>query len=92
MKEFNINENPLYRWFKKTSPFLKFQIMRYNSACKCLWKIIFNFNFNFNFKTVHLTVSQNVVTMVGTLVLKWNRILSPLDRLDVSIRSIRSPN
>jgi hypothetical protein len=40
--------------------------MRYNSIIKkCSSDIIFNFNCTF--KTVYLTVSQNVVTLVG----KW---------------------
>ena len=43
-------------------------------------------------KTAHLTASQNAVTLVGTIVLNWNRILSHFDRLDVVCRSIRSPN
>ena len=65
--------------------------MLYNSvSLKCSSEIIFNFNFNF--KNRPSNGQSNAVTLVGTLVLLQNRILSSLDRLDVFLRSIKPPN
>ena len=53
-----------------------------------------NVNLIFNVKTVNLlvAVNQKVVALISTLVFKFNLLLSPLDCLDISIRSILPPN
>ena len=43
-------------------------------------------------KTGDPMVRRNVATLVGTLVLNWNQILSSCGRLDVFIRCVRPPN
>jgi hypothetical protein len=53
----------------------KLEIMRYNSNLKNIHQTSFSTS-TLTSKTVHLTVSKNVATLAGTLVLNRNRILS----------------